>query len=397
LFVFVYLTTIEHRDRSDLLLAELKTLAAARRDLDIRAARVLHELVESRGMVYAGCASVGQLGERFGIAGPEALMLVGLGKTLKSQPYVEDLVRRGRITVAHAACVGEPLDLPALQRADDDWIGWAISDTLPELRKRVRLRREEARLGDVPPVPVSFFVREQARDDFDRARTIASRKAFRALTPGETFETVTDHYLDSFDEERAAPRKRRLPDTAFLNGRYVPAAVRREIRERQGDACAVPFCYYPRFLERAHIVAHASGGCREADNLLLLCSAHHDMLDSGNLRLEGTASAPRFFDAQGLELGARIESEVTASVDGSAQGAQGAQQDVPPAESDFERLVRTEREARERAGIASIDPNPDGGWRGSGWRLMPAGVDEIAPQGPASHGLNGDPPSAGPP
>lgn len=389
LFVFTAFTTSGHRTRIEALLDEIKTVAAARRELDIRAGRALHELVAIQGLPFVGCASVGQLGELFAIAGPEALMLFGLGKALKSQPYVEDLVRRGRVSVAAAACVGEVLDLPALQRADDDWIGWAMSETLPSLRKRVQLRREEARLGDVPPVPVSFFVRRQARDDFDRARTIASRKAFRALTPGETFETVTDHYLDTFDEERVTPGTRRLPDTAFVDGRYVPAAVRREIRERQGDKCAVPFCYYARFLEMAHRVAHASGGCREADNLVLLCYVHHGMFDRGELRMEGTASAPRFFDAQGRELGVRIAS-------GALSGANGARDGSGPRpETPSERLCRELREAHKRASAAPSDAYavPIGSARGHAFAGAGDGDSGGAPGDWRGH----CPPSAMPP
>ena len=263
----------------------------------------------------------------------------------------------------------------------------------------MRLRREEARLGDVPPVPVSFFVREQARDDFDRARTIASRKAFRALTPGEAFETVTDHYLDSFDEERVAPGTRRLPDTALVDGRYVPAAVRREIRERQGDKCAVPFCYYARFLEMAHLVAHASGGCREAANLVLLCFVHHGMFDRGELRMEDTASAPRFFDAQGRELAVRIGSEAESGAKSDAKSeANGALDGSDPRpETPSGRLCRELREAHRRASADPSDADADPELIGSVRGLALAGFGDVVPGGPPSDSPRHDPPNAVPP
>ena len=43
--------------------------------------------------------------------------------------YIEQQVRSGRITVAAAACVGEVLADPALQRVEDDWVGWAHPET----------------------------------------------------------------------------------------------------------------------------------------------------------------------------------------------------------------------------------------------------------------------------
>ncbi len=58
-------------------------------------------------------------------------------------------------------------------------------------------------------------------------------------------------------------------------------------------------------LEKAHIVAHASGGHREADNLILLCSEHHVFFDCGVIRLEGTASSPVFLDREGRNLAER--------------------------------------------------------------------------------------------
>jgi hypothetical protein len=76
---------------------------------------------------------------------------------------------------------------------------------------------------------------------------------------------------------------------------------------RQKHRCAVPFCERGIFLDRAHIVAHARGGSREIECLIVLCTYHHLLLDSGKLRLEGTAENPRFYDEQGRDLARRLE------------------------------------------------------------------------------------------
>ena len=206
---------------------------------------------------------------------------------------------------------------PALIRDEDDWIGWAQAETTKKLRDRVRRRREEVRLGDEPACPLTVFVRVKARDDFHRARAIASRRAGRALTHGETFETLLDHYLEAFDDDRVKPGERRCPPTSLVDGRYVPMAVRREIFERQGHECAVPFCNHTMFLEMAHLWAHASGGDREADNLVLLCSLHHFFLDSGSIKLVGTAAHPQFFDSQGEDMAKRYDPGGSQSAFGS--------------------------------------------------------------------------------
>lgn len=287
------------------LVGDLDAALRARREAELRCARVLAELGEHRTWEVFGCASVGEFGERHGIAAAEARALFDLGRAIRTNPLLEREVADGRVTVAAAACVAEALADPALLRAEDDWIGWARTESTKRLRDRIRRRREEVRIGDEPACALTVFVRATGRDAFQRARAIASRRAGRALTHGETFETVVDHYLESFDVDRVTPRDRRCPPTALVDGRYVPMAVRREIFERQGHACAVPFCSNTMFLEMAHLWAHASGGDREADNLVLLCSLHHFFLDSGSITLAGTAAKPTFFDRRGHDLAER--------------------------------------------------------------------------------------------
>ncbi|MFO0933360.1 MAG: HNH endonuclease signature motif containing protein [Planctomycetota bacterium] len=286
-------------------LPAFRAAVADRRDAELRCAHLFARLGDGKLWESMGCANVGEFGERFGLAAVEARALLDLGRALRLHPDLEEEIRRGDVTVAAAACVAEVLTQPAMLRSDDDWRGWARDDSLRTLRRRVRERREQVRIGDEPACAVTVFVRSEARDDFERAREIASSRAGRTLTHGETFETVVDHFLDSFDFARVMPGARRAADTRSYHSRYVPMAVRREIFARQGFRCAVPFCDHSMFLEKAHLVAHASGGDREADNLILLCTAHHTFFDCGLIRMEGTASQPVFRDREGWDLADR--------------------------------------------------------------------------------------------
>ena len=281
-------------------------VAPALRDVEIRAAIALAALDRDRAWSEVGCSSIGHFGERYGIAAERARVLAGAGRALLELPHLEARLRGGHLSLEAAAVVGSVVCRPELLEEDDDWVEWAERVPLKVLRRQVRRREEEARTGGAPVVPVQVFVREDARDDFARAREIASAKAARALTEGETFETVVDHYLDTFDPDRVPAGTRRVPDTAMVNGRYVPMAVRRELDARQGHRCAVPYCDHTIFLEKAHIVAHARGGDREADNLLLLCSWHHEELDAGWISMTGTATKPVFLDPQGRDLARRF-------------------------------------------------------------------------------------------
>lgn len=129
---------------------------------------------------------------------------------------------------------------------------------------------------------------------FKRARVLASRKAGKALTEGQTLEAVVDHYLEKFDLLEASEGRRRVPDTAEVDSRYVPADVRRAVRRRDDDRCAVEGCECRVFLQFAHLVPHAMGGDRERKTLVRLCYRHHRWFDAGSLRLVGTAEEPRF-------------------------------------------------------------------------------------------------------
>lgn len=310
LFVFDQQPTPIDADPADAagtpgLVAAFRDAVAARREAELRCARLLARMGDDRAWERYGCTNVGEFGERHGLAAVEARALLDLGRALRLHPDLADEIRAGGVTVAAAACVSEVLTRPTLLRPDDDWRHWARTEPIRTLRRRIRARREQVRIGNEPACPVTVFVRPQARDDFERAREIASSRAGRPLTHGETFETVVDHFLDSFDFARVEPGSRRAPNTRLYRSRYVPMEVRREIYARQGFQCAVPFCENTMFLEKAHLVAHASGGHREADNLLLLCSVHHVFLDGGVIRVEGTASEPRFLDRDGRDLATR--------------------------------------------------------------------------------------------
>src|SRR5688572_24958099 len=214
----------------------LEALAAMRASA-LAAARALVELDRDGHFVFDGCASIGEFGERHGAAAPETRELLSLGRALEACPELEEHVRAGRVPLRAAALIGRVVAEPSFLRPGDDWLGWATSESTKELRRRVDRRVEESRRGTDDVEPVTVFLSPEGRDDLRRARSIASRKAERALTEGETVETAVDHYLRTFDPARRAAGSRRLPHTSTVAGRYVPRAVERTLRDRDGDRC----------------------------------------------------------------------------------------------------------------------------------------------------------------
>lgn len=78
----------------------------------------------------------------------------------------------------------------------------------------------------------------------------------------------------------AAPNKADASHEATARGRYIPAAVRREVFERDAARCtfvdsAGRRCRETHDLELHHLVAFALGGDHHADNVTLRCRAHN--------------------------------------------------------------------------------------------------------------------------
>ncbi|MHC5011554.1 MAG: HNH endonuclease [Planctomycetota bacterium] len=257
---------------------------AALRDLQFSLARDFARVDACAHFIYEGCASVVEYGMKRGYSALETRFFVDLGHALAASPDLEERIRAGRIAIEAASTIGRIYRVPSLLRPGDDWLAYAQNDSIRSLRRRIRARLEEARQEKSGVVEVSVFVTARTKDEFERARVVASRKARQTLTDGQAFARVVTHYLDTFDPLRRKPRQvRSRPTSGASRGRYVPAGVRRTVRQRAGDRCEVAGCENTIHLQFAHRVPHAEGGERDADNLFLLCTTHHTLYDAGRL------------------------------------------------------------------------------------------------------------------
>jgi hypothetical protein len=286
-----------------------------RRRIDVFLARQFYEVDRSIHYVYEQCSSVHQFGEKHGFSSQEAGTLAAAGKSLELVPELEARLLAGRITLDAAAALAKVFENPELMRDGDDWLGKAEKQTLKALRRDIRERIAEVR-ADGPASSLEITLSSKGREDFERARQIACEKKNRILDEGETVEVLADHYLDSFDEDRRKPAARRMADTSasggngIPSGRTIPAEVRREVflrgdpnRKKPVHKCQFPNCERTMYLQFCHREPHAHGGGREADNILLLCRIHHTLLDEGEIRAEGPADDPTFYERVDTEFG----------------------------------------------------------------------------------------------
>ncbi|MFO0747737.1 MAG: DUF222 domain-containing protein [Myxococcota bacterium] len=83
--------------------------------------------------------------------------------------------------------------------------------------------------------------------------------------------------------------------------RTVPPAIRRALHVRD-RTCRFPGCTNHRWLDAHHIEHWAEGGVTSRDNLLLLCTAHHQLVHEGGFRVEGTGADVVFLRPDGAPI-----------------------------------------------------------------------------------------------
>ena len=67
--------------------------------------------------------------------------------------------------------------------------------------------------------------------------------------------------------------------------RTVPTAIKRALRARD-KGCRFPGCHHKRFVDAHHVQHWSAGGETSLDNLLLLCSRHHQLVHEGGFSIE---------------------------------------------------------------------------------------------------------------
>jgi hypothetical protein len=288
------------QEQCEAVLRQLDAFIRARIELDLHGARLFNAVARLRIPERQGAASVA---ERRGLSLASAQELQNLGFARFFDPDVEDEVRSRSMHVANAAVLGRTDMEDDLRYPGDQWIAWAKAMTPRDFLRKFRQRREEVRQGR-PVDRLAFDVAPEVGADFRRARCLASRSARKVLTEGQAFGVVVEEYLDAHDPLRQEGGTRRVPDTATRpDSRYVPAEVRRRIRLRHWDRCAVPWCRNEMFLEFSHRRSKCMTGDQEVENLDLLCSKHHFLYDFGTLRIEGPTDDPIFKTVEGRVLG----------------------------------------------------------------------------------------------
>jgi hypothetical protein len=205
----------------------------------------------------------------------------------KSKSEIERILK-GRID--HSDVPGEVLEFappgePAAERApgrveqDLELIPQRMGD--PRSPGTGESPSTSARLGSPGSqrYPVRFMIDQQIKDDLQRVREI-----FSHAVPTGDIATLFGRALKALIRE-GEKRKFGATDRPRANSRpsatrYIPAHVRRAVRERDGDRCTFVSdtshrCEERKFLEFDHSEPVARGGTSTVANVRLRCRAHN--------------------------------------------------------------------------------------------------------------------------
>jgi len=133
---------------------------------------------------------------------------------------------------------------------------------------------------------IQFTASAELRDKLDRLRSLMRSSVPDGDLAAIIEEAVTEK-LERLEAKRFAktksPRKSLKQADTSARSRYIPAPVKRAVRERDREQCAFvnaqgKRCQARDRLELHHKEPFARGGDRGVDNLQLMCRAHNDYM-----------------------------------------------------------------------------------------------------------------------
>ena len=278
---------------------------------DLQRARDFDEIRSSGHYRLERCATIAEYGEKLGYDGRQVRRWANVGLVLRAEPKIEELLLVGGLSLEKAEILAPIYRMEARQWEGDDWIALAGYCTPRELRRHVQRRIEEVAHGKTCQSR-TISAPDDVWNDFARARDVASSRAGRPVTQGETLGIALTEYLDRKDPlrkaERAAKRRgrgkkkgigqrRRKP--GGKEPRKPPADVEYMVWLRARGECEYPGCRCRRGLQLAHVQPYASGAPHDVRNGVLLCPSHHTHFDAGTVDLLGWSEDGKpIFDAR---------------------------------------------------------------------------------------------------
>jgi hypothetical protein len=216
---------------------------------------------------------------------------------LAPRPDVPALVRKLPERASRPDEVNRPLGAPTPPLPPDGHVGVGSTRTDSPARRSQTIE---------PLAPARYKVQFTAsttlREKLERLQALMRR----SVPDGDLAAIIEDAVTEKIARLEArrlaaarSPRKSVTESDTSAGPRHVPAAVKRAVRERDGDRCAYVDaqgrrCNGCERLEFHHRHPHALGGDRSPGNIALMCRAHnaHEAAADVGRRVHGPTSGP---------------------------------------------------------------------------------------------------------
>lgn len=266
------------------LLRLLAVRVSDKRVLDAELLVIIDEVDRRKLYLEEGCASMYVYAtEVLRLSESAAYRRIAAARAVRRHPVILEHIQTGALTLSAVSVLAPHLD------GDD------AAEVIDGARFRSK-RQIRQMLADRRPLP-SLPLRIQPLGDGRVSLELTVSEAFRAkleeaqdlmrhqIPDGDVpavLERGLDVLLTRLRKQRFAevenPRAQKR--TTVRPSRYIPAAVRREVFERDGAQCTFVSkdgrrCTERGFVQLHHINAYARGGASTAENLRVLCAAHN--------------------------------------------------------------------------------------------------------------------------
>ncbi len=239
--------------------------------------------------LFAYCVSA------LGLSESQSYAMTGVSRKCREVPLLKEAIESGRLTVSKAKRILPVLSDP--KACASDWIEKASTLPQRQVEREVAQRnpdrsvRERVRPLSESQVEIRCVVSFELEKKIERVRQLMGGNA----TLARAIEAMVDKYLQSNDPlqkaKRAVARKSKkdvasagvkkpeAPPSRQVN-RSIPALVKHQVQIRDKGQCRhlLPGgtrCESRRFLQFHHVVHFENGGESSLENLVLLCSSHH--------------------------------------------------------------------------------------------------------------------------
>jgi hypothetical protein len=282
------------------------------------------------GVQSYGCNSIRHFAmARMGVSAYRASRLVHVAEKLESLPQLTQALESGELSWDQVAELVEH----ATAETDGEFVRLGKECCLDKIRSILQ-DLANAKNPKLPDVTLSMTVEVDTALMWERASVKLSEEAGRPLNEDEKLQRVSalvviggsdeksvNTLRDKIHLDRLAAQARvarslgRLSQMANVGAevkimlerigpvpeqfnaklrwnalrRLLSEAQKDEIRRRESHCCATPGCQHRLYLEAHHVTWWFEGGETVRENIILLCSACHDLIHKGYLVLTGCA------------------------------------------------------------------------------------------------------------